>query len=186
MNINMRNRIIVNLLGCVVAALSFGACVTIKNAFVPPKFVVTPNRTVLSHHLVREPVTFSGSGWKPKEMVIVEMVLPPALKVKDIKKGEKVGLAFAKADEEGNFTAKMAPTATLNWFFRMGLKPIVRPDFKQARPLPPGAYTIKASGIYSGLEARATLTILLPLGKDKAAGRKLPAQNNLQRRDPAS
>lgn len=159
---NMFNRQIAVLLLSVVLAITFSSCVTLTNIFFPPKLVVTPEKTVLSPALIKKPIAFSGSGWKPNEMVVVDLVLPQGVKVKGIKEGEDVGIAFATADANGNFKAKMAPTATLNWFFQVGWTPLLKPDFKQARPLQPGVYTIKASGMDSELKAKTTLTILPP------------------------
>jgi hypothetical protein len=159
---NMRNRTIVVLMAIVALAMTFSSCATLRNVFSPPKLVVTPDKTVLSPALIRKPITFSGSGWKPKEMVVVELVLPPGVKMKGVTEGEDVGLAFANADADGNFKAKMGPMATLNWFFQVGWTPLLKPDFKQASPLRPGVYTIKASGVDSELKANATLTFLPP------------------------
>jgi hypothetical protein len=163
----MRNRTIWFLLAGVVLVLAFSACATLKGIFAPPKVVVTPDQTVLSPALIKKPIVFSGSGWKANEMVVIDLVLPAGVKVKGVKPGEDVGLAFANADANGNFTAKMGAMATLNWFFQVGWTPLLKPDFKQARPLRPGAYTIKASGMDSDRVAEATLTLLPPPKKKK-------------------
>jgi len=90
----------------------------------------------------------------------MEMVLPPGVKIKTVNDGENVGLAYTNADEEGNFQAAMAPTATLNWFFQVGWTPLLTPDFKQMKPLSPGFYEIQAVGMDSEAVGRASLTIL--------------------------
>jgi len=126
------------------------------------KLEVIPAETFLSPALIRKPVTFKGSGFAPKEMISVEMVLPPGLKMKGITEGEDVGIAVATSDENGNFTAAMQPTATLNWFFQVGWTPLTRPNFKEARPIPPDVYTINATGLDSDRVATSTLKIVPP------------------------
>jgi len=128
---------------------------------------VIPVKTVLSPALIRKAVQFKGSKFSPKEMVVVEMVLPPGVKVKGVAKGENVGLAFATADDKGNFLAKMSPISTLNWFFQVGWTPNMKPDFKQARPLKPGKYEIIATGMDSGAVGKASLEFLPPPKKKK-------------------
>jgi len=56
----------------------------------------------------------------------------------------------------------MQPTATLNWFFQVGWTPLLRPDFKQAKPLPPGIYQINATGMDSGIAGSSNLKIVPP------------------------
>ncbi len=91
------------------------------------------------------------------------MVLPPGLKMKGVTEGENaVGIAVATADEQGNFTAAMAPTATLNWLFQVGWTPLLTPNLKEAKPLPPGVYQINATGLDTDRIAAATLTIVPP------------------------
>ena len=60
--------------------------------FTKPKahLEVIPAETFLSPALIRKPVSFSGSGFAPKEMVSVEMVLPPGLEMKGVNPGEDV------------------------------------------------------------------------------------------------
>jgi hypothetical protein len=128
---------------------------------------VIPDKTFLSPALFKKPIQFKGSGFGPKEMVVIEMVLPPGVKVKSVPEGENVGLAYATADERGNITAKMAPTATLNWFFQVGWTPNMKPDFKKARPLRPGKYEIVASGMDSGATGRSVLELVPPPKKKK-------------------
>jgi hypothetical protein len=123
---------------------------------------VIPPKTVLTPKLIKNPVQFKGSGFTPREMVVVEMVPPKGVTIKGVPEGENVGLAFGKADENGSFSAKMAPTATLNWFFQVGWTPNMKPDFKKAKPLPPGRYAIKATGMDSGAVGEAYLEILPP------------------------
>ena len=70
-------------------------------------------------------------------------------------------------DEKGAFVSKMHPLSTLNWFFQVGWKPTMKPDFKQAKPLPPGKYRIEATGMISGKTAKASLEFLKPPPKKK-------------------
>jgi hypothetical protein len=130
-----------------------------------PKAVleVIPPETFLSPALIQKPVSFKGSGFQPNEMITVEMIVPPGLEIKGLEKGEgAVGLAFATADKEGNFGAAMGATATLNWFFQVGWTPLLKPDFKQAKPIPPGVYQINATGMDSGIVASSSLKIVPP------------------------
>ena len=142
-----------------ILALGLWGCASIKP--VPrAKLQVIPDKTVLSLALIKKPIQFKGSGFVPKEMVVMEMVLPPGVKIKTVNDGENVGLAYTNADEEGNFQAAMAPTATLNWFFQVGWTPLLTPDLKQMKPLSPGVYEIQAVGMDSEAVGRASLTIL--------------------------
>ena len=124
---------------------------------------VIPAETVLSPKLIGKPIMFKGSGYAPNEMVIVDLMIPDGVKIKSVGEDEEsVGLAFGTADENGNFQAKMGPTATLNWFFQVGWTPNIKPVFKEATPLPPGEYQIKSTGAESDKFGMATLTLLPP------------------------
>jgi hypothetical protein len=149
----------------IVLIVMFGAfgCQTLQSLTGPKATLeIAPAETFLSPALIRKPVTFKGSGFAPKEMISVEMVLPPGLKMKGVAAGEDVGIAVGTADDNGNFTAAMKPTATLNWFFQVGWTPLLRPNFKEARPIPPGVYTINATGLDSERIGTATLKIVPP------------------------
>ena len=146
--------------GLVLGAL---ACQSLQSLSGPKATLeIAPAETFLSPALIRKPVTFKGSGFAPKEMISVEMVLPTGLKMKGVTEGEDVGIAVGTADDNGNFTAAMQPTATLNWFFQVGWTPMVTPNFKEARPIPPGVYTINATGLDSDRVGTATLKIIPP------------------------
>lgn len=128
---------------------------------------VIPNETALTPALFKKPVTFKGSGYAPNELVIVDLMIPKGVKIKTVSEDEEsVGLAFANADENGNVQAKMGATATLNWFFQVGWTPNMKPIFKEATPLPPGKYEIRATGADSDLFGMATLTIVPPPKKE--------------------
>jgi len=145
-------------------ALSAACSGTLSPAAKPKAVLeVVPAETFLSPALLKSPVSFKGSGFKPNEMVTVEMLVPPGLEIKGVGKDEgAVGLAFANADKDGNFSAAMGPTATLNWFFQVGWSPLLKPDFKEAKPLPPGVYQISATGMDSGIVADSALKIVPP------------------------
>ncbi len=149
-------------------AVVFLAALTGCSGLMPqskPKAVleVIPPETVISPALLKAPVSFKGSGFKPNEMVTVEMMIPPGLEIKGVNKDEgAVGLAFGTADKDGNFSAAMGPTATLNWFFQVGWSPLLKPEFKEAKPLPPGVYQVNATGMDSGIVAGSSLKILAP------------------------
>ncbi|MBW1672382.1 MAG: hypothetical protein JRF06_00335 [Deltaproteobacteria bacterium] len=149
----------------IIPAMVLGAlaCQTLQSLTGPKATLeIAPAEIFLSPALIRKPVTFKGSGFAPKEMISVEMVLPPGLKMKGITEGEDVGIAVATSDEKGNFTAAMGPMATLNWFFQVGWTPLLKPNFKEARPVPPGVYTINATGLDSDRVATSTLKIVPP------------------------
>ena len=149
----------------IIPAMVLGAlaCQTLQSLTGPKATLeIAPAEIFLSPALIRKPVTFKGSGFAPKEMISVEMVLPPGLKMKGITEGEDVGIAVATSDEKGNFTAAMGPMATLNWFFQVGWTPLLKPNFKEARPIPPGVYTINATGLDSDRVATSTLKIVPP------------------------
>lgn len=144
-------------------------CTSVTTYAAPPaQLQIEPAETFLSPALIRKPVTFKGSGFEPKEMVTVEMILPPGMKMKGITEGEDVGIALADADENGNFVAPMQPMATLNWFFQVGWTPLLKPNFKEAKPIPPGNYTIRATGLYSDITATSILKIIPPPKKKGA------------------
>jgi|YNPNPStandDraft_1061719.scaffolds.fasta_scaffold00218_22 hypothetical protein len=156
-----RSAIVLICLALGLAAAVFAGCEAVKP--VPEaKLQVIPDKTVISPELLKAPVKFAGSGFAPKEMVIVEMIVPPGVEIKGVAKGEDVGLAYGNADERGEFQAAMAATATLNWFFQTGWSPTLAPDLKQAKPIPPGRYEIKATGADSGAVGKAILEILPP------------------------
>ncbi len=129
---------------------------------------VIPDKTFLSPALLKKPIQFKGTGFAPKEMVIVDLLIPEGVKIKSVGKDEKlVGLAFGNADPTGNFGAKMGAMATLNWFFQVGWTPNMKPVFKEATPLRPGKYKIMATGMDSGAKGMATLELVPPPKKKK-------------------
>ena len=147
---------------CFAITFSMASCNLIKKPEPAATLIIIPSRTALSPALIKKPLVFTGSGYEPKEIVLIDLILPENVKIKGINVGENVGLAFGSADETGNFKLAMKPTATLNWFFQVGWKNNLSPDFKSAKPIPPGNYNIIASGLNSNATAKAILTIIAP------------------------
>lgn len=138
--------------------------------FPPPKpkatVSVSPEKVELAFPaILKVPIVFTGTGWAPKEMVVVDMVLPPNVQIQGVKPGEDVGIAYGQADEAGNFRGEVPATAKLNTLFRVGWTPILAPDPKTLNPIPPGVYKIKASGSDSGAVAMTTLEFVAPAKK---------------------
>ena len=123
---------------------------------------ITPDKTVLTPGLLKEPIVFSGSGFEPKEIIVIEMLLPKGVTVKGVPEGENAALGNGTTDDKGNFKIKMGAMTTLNTLFQVGWTPLIKPDFKKAKPLPPGTYDAIATGMNSDITAKATLTILPP------------------------
>ncbi len=143
------------------------ACSTL---FPPPKpkatVAVTPEKVELAFPaILKVPIVFTGTGWKPKEMVVVDLVLPSGVQMQGVKPGEDVGIAYGESDEAGNFKGEVPATAKLNTLFRVGWTPILAPDPKTLNPIPPGIYTVKASGADSGTIATTTLEFVAPVKK---------------------
>jgi len=159
------------LLSVVIPGLVLGAvlCQT-SQALAGPKakLDVNPAEFFLSPALIKKPVTFTGCGFAPNEMISVEMILPPGMKMKGLEEGENVvGLAVGNSDDKGNFTAAMKPIATLNWFFQVGWTPLLKPNFKEAKPIPPGVYKITATGLNSDIVGTSNMKIVPPPKKKK-------------------
>ena len=162
---SLRKKIIV--FSLFIFVLSFVACSTL---FPPPKpkvtVAVTPAKVELAFPaILKVPIVFTGTGWSPKETVVVDMVLPPGVEMKGVKPGEDVGIAYGQADDAGNFKGEVPVTAKLNTLLRVGWTPILAPDLKTLNPIPPGIYTIKASGTDSGGVATTSLEFVAPVPK---------------------
>jgi hypothetical protein len=160
-------RKIIIVLSLLMLLLPFTSCSTVSQ---PPKptatVAVTPAQVELAFPgILKVPIVFTGSGWTPKEMVVVDMVLPPGVEMKGVKPGEDVGIAFGQADDTGNFKGEVPATAKLNTIFRVGWTPRMAPDPKTLNPIPPGVYKIKASGADSGAIAITTLEFIAPAPK---------------------
>lgn len=66
------------------------------------------------------------------------------------------------ADEKGNFEAAIGALTTLNSLFQVGWTPSIKPNFKEAKPLPAGKYEIIATGVDSDRTAKTILEIVPP------------------------
>ena len=157
-------RKIIIVLSLLIFLLPFVACSTLSP---PPKpkatVVVTPPQVELAFPaILKVPIVFTGTGWKPKEVVVVDMILPPGVQIQGVKPGEDVGIAYGEADDAGNFKGEVPATAKLNTIFRVGWSPILAPDPKTLNPIPPGVYKIKASGSDSEVVATTTLEFVAP------------------------
>ena len=131
--------------------LSLG-CATSKIS--PPKTpLVFPN-------ILKTPIVISGSYFKPNEIVVVDLVLPPGVEIPGAEKGGDVGLAFANADDKGNFSATVDGSAKLNFLFRVKWLPTMKPDPKTLNPLPPDTYKLKVTGMESGRSVTVPWEIL--------------------------
>lgn len=152
-------------LSAIIMAVSF--CSLFLLACAAPKLNIVPDKTVLSPALFKKPITFTGSGYQPNETVVIDLIVPQGIKMKGLKEEENgVGIAFATADEQGNFKATLSPITTLNTLFQVGWTPLMKPDFKKASPLPPGKYEIVATGVESEKVSKATLELLPPPKKE--------------------
>ncbi len=140
-----------------IAGLSFSAALADEAAL-----KVVPEKTALSPALIKTPIQFEGTGFQKGETVVIEMVLPKGVTVKTVPEGDNVGLAFGVADDNGAFVAKMAATATLNWFFQTAWTKNMKPNLKEAKPLPPGKYEIVATGMDSEKTVKASLELVKP------------------------
>jgi hypothetical protein len=107
-------------------------------------------------------ISFSGSGYQPKEMVVVEMDVPPGVEVPAVKPGEPVGIAFAYADEKGNFTADVSVMTKIQTFLRGTILPTLAPDPKSFKPIPHGVYTFRITGVESGRTALSKIEFVPP------------------------
>ncbi len=110
-------------------------------------------------------IYFSGSGYQPKEMVVVEMDVPPGVEIPAVKPGEPVGVAFADADEKGNFTADVSAGTKIQTFLRGTILPTLAPDPKSFKPIPHGIYTFRSTGTESGRVGVSKIEFVPPAPK---------------------
>lgn len=139
---------------------------TIVKANSEAKLQVIPENIIVSPALLKEPPKFKGAGFIPKELVLVDIIIPKGMEVLGLEKGEdKVGLAFTYAGDQGDFEVAMDSMAIMQTLLQVPwvqTETGAKPDFKQARGFPPGVYTILAIGMDSELRVMGTLTILPP------------------------
>src|SRR5512143_110023 len=94
--------------------------------------------------ILRTRIYFSGEGYQPNEIVVVEMDVPPGVQIPGVKPGEPVGVAFATADDKGNFTANVEAGTKIQTFLRGTILPTLAPDPKSFNPIPHGVYTFRS------------------------------------------
>jgi len=107
-------------------------------------------------------IIFTGSGYQPREMVVVEMDVPPGVEIPAVKPGEPVGVAFGDADEKGDFTAEVAAGSKIQTFLRGSILPTLAPDPKSFNPIPHGIYTFRSIGTESGRVATSRIEFVPP------------------------
>ena len=124
---------------------------------------VSPAQVAINKAIFKTPIKFTGSGWKPGEAVSIEMVVPPEIKIPAVNPGEDAGIAVGKVDEKGDFNCTMGGMTKVITLFRGTIDPVTfKPIAKTLKPLPPGKYTFKASGMASGNEATTSIELLKP------------------------
>jgi hypothetical protein len=138
----------------------------IVNANSEAKLQIIPESIIVSPVLLKQPPKFKGAGFTPKELVLVDIIIPKGMEVLGLEKGQdKVGLAFTYASDQGDFEVTMDSMAIMQTLLQVPwvqTETGAQPDFKQARGFAPGVYTILATGTDSELRAMGTLTILPP------------------------
>jgi hypothetical protein len=112
--------------------------------------VTLPTKLPAMLSILRTRIYFSGEGYQPNEMVVVEMDVPPGLEIPAVKPGEPVGVAFAHADGKGNFTADVSTMTKIQTFLRGAILPTLALDVKSLKPIPHGVYTFRVTGMESG------------------------------------
>ena len=130
---------------------------------VPATLVGPAEELLASPALLLFPIDFAGSDWKPGELITIEMVLPEGLDMPTVEPGQDaIGIAAATADANGNFETSVEPSTKLNFFLRCDWQPNMLPDIETMNPLPPGTYTVRATGLSSGKVATTTMLFVLP------------------------
>jgi hypothetical protein len=127
-----------------------------------PLKVTLPTTLPAMLGILQTRIYFAGSGYQPKEMVVVEMDVPPGVEIPAVKPGEPVGVAFADADEKGNFTADVAAGTKIQTFLRGTILPTLAPDPKSFNPIPHGVYTFRSVGTESGRVAVSKIEFVPP------------------------
>ena len=112
--------------------------------------VTLPTTLPAMMSILRTRIYFSGEGYQPNEIVVVEMDVPPGVEIPAVKPGEPVGVAFANADDKGNFTANVEAGTKIQTFLRGTILPTLAPDPKSFNPIPHGIYTFRSIGTESG------------------------------------
>jgi hypothetical protein len=132
----------------------------------PPVVKVTlPTTLPAMLSIIQTRIFFSGSGYQPREMVVVEMEVPPGVEIPAVKPGDPVGVAFSNADEKGNFNAEVAAMTKIQTFLRGTILPTLAPDPKSFKPIPHGIYTFRAIGTESGIVGISRIEFVPPAPK---------------------
>jgi hypothetical protein len=131
----------------------------------PPPKVTLPTTLPAMLSILQTRIYFTGSGFQPKEMVVVEMDVPPGVEIPAVKPGEPVGVAFADADEKGNFTADIAAGTKIQTFLRGTILPTLAPDPRSFKPIPHGIYTFRSTGTESGKVGVSRIEFVPPAPK---------------------
>ena len=148
------------LLALSLLTLDLGRCYGLKSSS-KAKLRAIPEEIAITTALLKKPVQFRGWGYVPEENIVVNLMIPNGMKMKKIPDGEdSVRIAYAIADEYGNFKATMGVRETLDWFFQVGWDTNSKPIFKEATPLLPGKYEIRAVGQDSDLSGVTILTVV--------------------------
>ena len=80
----------------------------IVNANSEAKLQIIPESIIVSPVLLKQPPKFKGAGFTPKELVLVDIIIPKGMEVLGLEKGQdKVGLAFTYASDQGDFEVTM-------------------------------------------------------------------------------
>lgn len=134
-----------------------------------PTVEVSPSMIPISPDIFKTPIVFTGSGWKPGEIVALEMVIPKDIEIPSLKPGEDVGVGFGKVNESGNFRCEMEGMTKIITIFRGSMNPeTFKPIAETFKPIPFGKYTIKASD----MAGKRVVTTILEFVKSE------PAQKN--------
>jgi len=123
--------------------LQLGAPISATIRVEPPELHCSANWAQLSDIAIR----LSGSGWIPGEVISIELVSPSDVDSPGWIPGEKnvsIGLSMVNAD--GNFKIEMDDLTKLITLLGLEYEPGFGNKIKRVRPVPPGLYTILASG----------------------------------------
>jgi hypothetical protein len=158
-----RNKFVVMVILGIFMAFSLWGCAEIKTMKPAPTVHVEPAKVPISADIFKTPIVFTGTGWKPGEIVALEMVIPKEVKIPQLKPGEDAGVGFAKTDENGNFKCQMEGMTKIITIFRGSVNPeTFQPIGETFNPIPFGKYTIKASDMENKRKAITTLEFIQP------------------------
>jgi hypothetical protein len=99
------------------------------------------------------PIKFTGTGWMPQELIVIELV--------GAAKGGDLALATGNADAQGAFSINAEGLSVIQGV--CGGKLVqMKPVFQPYTPIPAGRYTAKASGLQSGATASTSIEFTGP------------------------